>query len=55
MLTLPRGTKPHMLRVRKKSYQEHTTEFVPDRDNRFELTLTPSWAVPFSPKPKPPR
>jgi hypothetical protein len=40
------------LRVRKKSYQDNVVDVTPDADARLELTLTPSWAVPFSPKKK---
>jgi serine/threonine-protein kinase len=51
LLTLPRGREKHRVRIRKRSYQEYATEVVADRDARLDLSLTPSWAVPFSPKP----
>jgi serine/threonine protein kinase len=51
-LTLARGRAPIKLRVSKKSYQENVVDVTPDADARLELTLTPSWAVPFSPRKK---
>jgi serine/threonine protein kinase len=52
-LTLPRGRARHTLHLKKKSYQDNLVEVTPDSDSRVEVTLTPAWAAPFAPRPRP--
>jgi len=53
--TLPRGREKHVVRVHRDEYDDHTATVIPDRDQRLDLLLTPSWRGRFSVKPKPPK